>query len=74
MRPIRTTTLLALGLAALAAAGCQSRSDQPTTAAPTWVERAAPATTPARPAPASSPAPKPKPAPPSHPPRREAIE
>jgi len=64
MRPTRTTTtLLALGLAALAAAGCQSRSDQPTTAAPTWVERAAPATTPARPAPAPSPAPKPKPAP-----------
>jgi hypothetical protein len=54
MRPIRTIAPLALGLAALAVAGCQSRSDQTTTAVPTQVERAA--TTP-------RPAPKPEPRP-----------
>ena len=68
MRPIRTIATLALGLAALAVAGCQSRPDQPSAPAPTQVERAAPATTvPARQAPPPSrpPAttPKPKPAP-----------
>jgi hypothetical protein len=69
MRPIRTIAPLALGLVALAVAGCQSRPDQPTPPVPTQVERAAPATTapagqarpPGRP-PASTP-PKPKPAP-----------
>jgi hypothetical protein len=53
MRPIRTIAPLTLGLVALAVAGCQSRPDQPTTPAPTPIERADPATT----------APKPKPAP-----------
>jgi hypothetical protein len=50
MRPIRTITLLALGLVALAAAGCQRPSDPTATAAPTptRVERAAPTTTPTR--------------------------
>jgi hypothetical protein len=71
MRPIRTIAPLALGLVALAVAGCQSRPDQTTTEVPTPtpVERAAPATTaPAGQAspPAQPPAnttPKPKPAP-----------
>jgi hypothetical protein len=45
MRPIRTTVPLALGLAALAVAGCQSRPDQPTAPVPTRIERAAPTTT-----------------------------
>jgi hypothetical protein len=51
MRPIRTVAPLALGLAALAVAGCQSRSDQATTAVPTQGERAATATTAPKPAP-----------------------
>jgi hypothetical protein len=71
MRPIRTIAPLALGLAALAVAGCQSRSDQTTTAVPTQVERAATATTasptpappPGRPSAATAPKPAPKPAP-----------
>ena len=64
MRPIRTLVPLALGLVALAVAGCQSRPDQPTPPAPTPIERAAPPTTaPARQPPPPSPAPKPKPAP-----------
>jgi hypothetical protein len=58
MRPIRTIAPLALGLAALAVAGCQSRSDQTTTAVPTQVERAATATT--APTPAPEPAPRPE--------------
>jgi hypothetical protein len=69
MPPIRTIVPLALGLVALAVAGCQSRSDQPATPAPAPIERAAPPTTaparqarpPSRP-PATTPA-KPKPAP-----------
>ena len=66
MRPIRTIAPLALGLVALAVAGCQSRPDQPSAPAPTQVERAAPATTaPARQAPPPSrpPATTPKPTP-----------
>jgi hypothetical protein len=67
MRPIRTLVPLALGLVALAVAGCQSRPDQPTAPVPTLIERAAPTTTPARQAPPPNhpPAttPKPKPAP-----------
>lgn len=68
MRPIRTLVPLALGLVALAVAGCQSPPDQPTAPVPTPIERAAPATTaPARqtPPPRRPPAttPKPKPAP-----------
>jgi hypothetical protein len=65
MRPIRTIAPLALGLVALAVAGCQRPSD-PTTAAPTptRVEQVAPTTTPADPArPPTSPAPKPAPDP-----------
>jgi hypothetical protein len=58
MRPIRTIAPLALGLVALAVAGCQSRPDQPTEPVPTRLEQAAPTTT----APAST-TPKPKPAP-----------
>jgi hypothetical protein len=64
MRPIRTVAPLALGLVALAVAGCQRPSDQTTTAAPTLtqLERAAPATTPTRhTTPPTSPAPKPDP-------------
>jgi hypothetical protein len=68
MRPIRTIAPLALGLVALAVAGCQSRPDQPTAPAPTQTERAAPATIapkrqappPNRP-PATTPRPKPGP-------------
>jgi hypothetical protein len=68
MRPIRTIAPLALGLVALAVAGCQSRPDQPSAPAPTQVERAAPATVapgrqappPSRP-PATTPKPKPGP-------------
>jgi hypothetical protein len=70
MRPIRIIAPLALGLVALAVAGCQRPSD-PTTAAPTpaQVERAAPTTTPTRHATApASPAPKPAPDP-----RQETI-
>jgi hypothetical protein len=68
MRPIRTIAPLALGLVALAVAGCQSRPDQPTAPAPAPIEHAAPPTTaPARqtPPPRRPPAttPKPKPAP-----------
>jgi hypothetical protein len=50
MRPIRTITLLTLGLLTLGAAGCQRPSDPTTTAAPTptRVERAAPTTNPTR--------------------------
>lgn len=68
MRPIRTIAPLALGLVALAVAGCQSRPDQPSAPAPTQVERAAPATVaPGRQAPPPSrppvTTPKPKPGP-----------
>ena len=66
MRPIRTIAPLALGLVALAVAGCQSRPDQPSAPAPTQVERAAPATVaPGRQAPPPSrpPATTPKPTP-----------
>jgi len=63
MRPIRTIAPLALGLVALAVAGCQSRPDQPTTPVPAQIERAAPATTPAGQARPPSTAPKPKPGP-----------
>jgi hypothetical protein len=68
MRPIRTIVPLAVGLVALAAAGCQSRPDQTAAEAPTptRVERAAPTTTtPAdqeRP-PATTPKPRPAPDP-----------
>src|SRR5512133_126468 len=62
MRPIRTIAPIALGLVALAVAGCQRPSD-PTTAAaptPTRVERAAPATTPTpHNTPPTNPAPRP---------------
>ena len=67
MRPIRTIAPLALGLVALAVAGCQSRPDQPTPPVPTQVEQAAPPTTaPARQTPPPSRPPAtttPKPAP-----------
>jgi hypothetical protein len=69
MRPIRTIVPLAVGLVALAVAGCQSRPDQPTTPVPAQIERAAPTTTGSAPqvGPPSRPpvttAPKPKPAP-----------
>jgi hypothetical protein len=70
MRPIRTLVPLALGLVALAVAGCQSRPDQPTPPVPTPIEGAAPPTTaparqtlpPSRP-PATTPKPKPAPDP-----------
>ena len=63
MRPIRTIAPLALGLVALAVAGCQSQPDQPTPPAPTPIEHAAPpTTTPARQTPPAT-TPKPKPAP-----------
>jgi hypothetical protein len=66
MRPIRTIAPLALGLVALAVAGCQSRPDQPTAPAATQTERVAPTTIPARQPPPNRPpatTPKPKPAP-----------
>ena len=69
MRPIRTIAPLALGLVALALAGCHSRPDQPAAPVPTQFERATPTTTaPARQArppsrPPASTAPKPKPVP-----------
>ena len=67
MRPIRTIAPLALGLVALAVAGCQSRPDQPAAPIPTRLEQAAPPTTaPARqtPPPSRPPAPTtPKPTP-----------
>jgi hypothetical protein len=66
MRPTRTIAPLALGLVALAVAGCQRPSD-PTTAAaptPTRVEQVAATTTPTHPGtPPTSPAPKPAPDP-----------
>ena len=71
MRPIRTIILLALGLVALAVAGCQSRPDQPTAPVPSPIEQATPTTTttttPVRQArppsqPPASTTPKPKPA------------
>src|SRR4029453_493992 len=64
MRPIRTLAPLALGLVALAVAGCQRPSDPPTTPAPppTAVERTI-TTTPAHPTPPPTPAPKPMPDP-----------
>jgi hypothetical protein len=64
MRPIRTLAPLALGLVALAVAGCQRPSDPTTTAAPTptAVERTI-TTTPAHPTPSPTPAPKPMPDP-----------
>jgi hypothetical protein len=57
MRPIRTIAPLALGLVALAVAGCQRPSDPTTTAAPTppQVQRATPTTTLTRPAPRPTP-------------------
>jgi hypothetical protein len=64
MRPIRTIVPLALGLVALAVAGCQSRSDQPATPAPAPIERAAPPTT--------APAPIERAAPPTTAPARQA--
>jgi hypothetical protein len=71
MRPIRTIAPLALGLVALAVAGCQSRPDPPTPPAPTRLEQAAPPTTaptrqappPRRPPAPTTPTPKPSPAP-----------
>jgi hypothetical protein len=71
MRPIRTIAPLALGLVALAVAGCQSRPDQPPAPTPTPIERAAPATTapagqtrpPSRPSASATPKPKPAPGP-----------
>src|SRR4029453_8139096 len=64
MRPIRTIAPVALGLVALAVAGCQRPSD-PTTAAappPTRVVQVAPPPTPTHPAtPPTSPAPDPRP-------------
>jgi hypothetical protein len=68
MRPIRTIAPLALGLVALAVAGCQSRPDQPAAPVPTRLEQAAPTTAPDRQTrpptrPPASTTPKPKPAP-----------
>ena len=69
MRPIRTIAPLALGLIALAVAGCQSRPDQSTAPIPAPIERAAPATGPAGQAsppsrpPVTTPRPKPVPGP-----------
>jgi hypothetical protein len=68
MRPIRTLAPLALGLVALAVAGCQSRPDQPPAPTPIPVQQAAPSTAPAPQArppsrPPVSTTPKPKPAP-----------
>jgi hypothetical protein len=65
MRPTRTIAPLALGLVALAVAGCQRPSD-PTTAAaptPTRVVQVAPTPTPTHPGTPTSPAPKPVPDP-----------
>jgi hypothetical protein len=45
MRPIRTIAPLALGLVALAVAGCQSRPGQPATTMPTRAEQAVVVTT-----------------------------
>jgi hypothetical protein len=72
MRPIRTIAPLALGLVALAVAGCQSRPDQPAAPVPTQLKQAAPPTTspptrqtppPSRPPTSTTPKPKPSPAP-----------
>ena len=65
MRPIRTITPLALGLVALAVAGCQRPSDQTTTAAPTptTIERTITTTPTRHPTPPPTPAPKPTPDP-----------
>jgi hypothetical protein len=68
MRPIRIIAPLALGLVALAVAGCQRPSGPTTTAVstPTQIEQSAPATTtPARqvPLPTTAPTPKPDPSP-----------
>ena len=71
MRPIRTIAPLALGLVALAVAGCQSRPDQPAAPVPTQLKQAAPPTTgparqtrpPTRPPASHTPKPKPAPAP-----------
>ena len=64
MRPIRTIVPLALGLVALAVAGCQRPSDPTTTVAPTptTVERIITAT-PAHPTPPTTPDPAPTPDP-----------
>src|SRR4029453_9689307 len=66
MRPIRTLAPLALGLVALAVAGCQRPSEPTTTPAPTptTVEPTIP-TNPTRPATPPTPG---QPAPPPHPP------
>jgi hypothetical protein len=56
MRPTRTIAPVALGLAALAVAGCQRPSDPTTAAAPTPTHAATPPTRPA-----TSPAPDPRP-------------
>jgi hypothetical protein len=64
MRPIRTIAPVALGLVALAVAGCQRPSDATAAAAPTptRVVQVAPTPTPTHPAtPPTSPAPKPAP-------------
>jgi hypothetical protein len=67
MRPIRTIAPLALGLVALAVAGCQRPSDQTTAGPPpTQIVQAAPATTtpaPQAPLPTTAPTPKPDPSP-----------
>jgi hypothetical protein len=67
MRPIRTIAPLALGLVALAVAGCQRPSDQTTAGpTPTQIVQAAPATTtpaPQAPLPTTAPTPKPDPSP-----------
>jgi hypothetical protein len=67
MRPIRTIAPLALGLVALAVAGCQRPSDQTTAGpTPTQIVQAAPATTtpaPLAPLPTTAPTPKPDPSP-----------
>jgi hypothetical protein len=64
MRPIRTLAPLALGLIALAVAGCQRPSDQTTTATPTptTVERTITTTPTRQPTPPPTPAPKATPA------------
>ena len=62
MRPIRTIAPVALGLVALAVAGCQRPSDPTTAAAPTPTRVVQVAPTPTHPAtPSTSPAPDPRP-------------
>jgi hypothetical protein len=67
MRPIRTIAPLALGLVALAVAGCQSRPDQPAAPAPTQIAQPPPTTPAHQPQPPNrppaNPTPKPTPAP-----------